>query len=89
MAEVKIEQPRPDELQEKVQYRRQEVLTVKGTKLEPVKIFQRPTEEIAKHLKPTYVSAHMYGKPVRQVLVDNGREYHAGSSNETERLTLT
>ncbi|GKV08636.1 hypothetical protein SLEP1_g20240 [Rubroshorea leprosula] len=35
-------------------------------------IFNKPDENVARHIKPLYISAHMDGVPVNRVLVDNG-----------------
>ena len=34
--------------------------------------FEKPTGNVAQHLKPLYICAHIDGKPVNRVLVDNG-----------------
>ena len=34
--------------------------------------FEKPPEEMTKHLRPLYIRAHIDGKPVSRVLVDNG-----------------
>ncbi|KAL1093940.1 hypothetical protein V6Z11_D06G062500 [Gossypium hirsutum] len=33
--------------------------------------FEKPPEEMTKHLRPLYIRAHIDGKPVSRVLVDN------------------
>ena len=35
-------------------------------------ILEKPTKEMARHIRPLYVIAHFSGKPVSKVLVDNG-----------------
>ena len=35
-------------------------------------IFEKPTLAMCQHLKPLYIKAHMDGRPVNRVLVDNG-----------------
>lgn len=35
-------------------------------------LFQRPTKEMRMHIKPLYVDVYMFGKSIRQVLIDNG-----------------
>ena len=35
-------------------------------------IFEKPSEEMTKHIKPLYIKAHVNGRPVSRVLVDNG-----------------
>lgn len=35
-------------------------------------ILEKPPEEMTKHLRPLYIKAHISGKPVSRVLVDNG-----------------
>jgi hypothetical protein len=35
-------------------------------------VFEKPTLAMCQYLKPLYIKAHMDGKPVNRVLVDNG-----------------
>ncbi len=35
-------------------------------------VFEKPTLAMCQHLKPLYIKAHMDGRPVNKVLVDNG-----------------
>jgi hypothetical protein len=35
-------------------------------------VFEKPTLSMCQHLKPLYIKAHMDGRPVNRVLVDNG-----------------
>ncbi|XP_073271496.1 uncharacterized protein [Primulina huaijiensis] len=35
---------------------------------------KRPTNEMTKHIKPLYITAHVNGKPVSRVLIDNGTD---------------
>ena len=35
-------------------------------------IFEKPASSMCQHLKPLYIKAHMDGRPVNRVLVDNG-----------------
>ena len=35
-------------------------------------VFEKPTLFMCQHLKPLYIKAHMDGRPVNRVLVDNG-----------------
>ena len=35
-------------------------------------ILEKPIVEMARHIKPLYVIAHLNGKPVSKVLIDNG-----------------
>jgi hypothetical protein len=35
-------------------------------------VFVRPSKQMTQHLKPLYIKAHMNGRPVNKVLVDNG-----------------
>ena len=35
-------------------------------------IFEKPALSMCQHLKPLYIKAHMDGRPVNRVLVDNG-----------------
>ena len=40
---------------------------------EPQKvILEKPSVEMTRHMKPLYVKAHLNGKPVSKVLIDNG-----------------
>ena len=34
-------------------------------------ILKKPIVEMTRHIRPLYVRAHFYGKPVSKVLVDN------------------
>jgi hypothetical protein len=35
-------------------------------------VFKKPSKQMTQHLKPLYIKAHMNGRPVNNVLVDNG-----------------
>ena len=35
-------------------------------------LFEKPSKQMTQHLKPLYIKAHMNGRPVNKVLVDNG-----------------
>ncbi|KZV53197.1 hypothetical protein F511_27563 [Dorcoceras hygrometricum] len=35
-------------------------------------IIEKPTPEMTKHIRPLYIKAHLNGKPVSRVLIDNG-----------------
>ena len=35
-------------------------------------VFEKPILSVCQHLKPLYIKAHMDGRPVNRVLVDNG-----------------
>uniref|UniRef100_A0A2N9IAB2 Reverse transcriptase domain-containing protein n=1 Tax=Fagus sylvatica TaxID=28930 RepID=A0A2N9IAB2_FAGSY len=35
-------------------------------------VFEKPSKQMTQHLKPLYIKAHMNGRPVNKVLVDNG-----------------
>jgi hypothetical protein len=35
-------------------------------------VFENPSKQMTQHLKPLYIKAHMNGRPVNKVLVDNG-----------------
>ena len=35
-------------------------------------VFEKPSKQMTQHLKPFYIKAHMNGRPVNKVLVDNG-----------------
>ena len=35
-------------------------------------VFEKPTSSMCQHLKPLYIKAHMDGRPINRVLVDNG-----------------
>ena len=35
-------------------------------------ILEKPTVEMTRHIRPLYVRAHLNGKPLSKVLVDNG-----------------
>ena len=35
-------------------------------------ILEKPSVEMIRHIKPLYVRAHLNGKPVSKVLIDNG-----------------
>jgi hypothetical protein len=35
-------------------------------------VFKKPSKQMTQHLKPLYIKAHMNGRPVNKVLVDNG-----------------
>jgi hypothetical protein len=35
-------------------------------------VFEKPTLSMCQHLKPLYIKAHMDGRPINRVLVDNG-----------------
>jgi hypothetical protein len=35
-------------------------------------VFEKPSKQMTQHLKPIYIKAHMNGRPMNKVLVDNG-----------------
>ena len=35
-------------------------------------MFEKPSKQMTQHLKSLYIKAHMNGRPVNKVLVDNG-----------------
>jgi hypothetical protein len=35
-------------------------------------VFEKPSKQMTQHLKPLYIKAHINGRPVNKVLVDNG-----------------
>ena len=35
-------------------------------------MLEKPSVEMTRHIKPLYVRAHLNGKPVSKVLIDNG-----------------
>ena len=35
-------------------------------------ILEKPFVEMTRHIKPLYIRAHLNGKPVSEVLIDNG-----------------
>jgi hypothetical protein len=35
-------------------------------------VFEKPSKQMTQHLKPLYIKAHMNGRPMNKVLVDNG-----------------
>ena len=35
-------------------------------------ILEKPSMEMTRHIKPLYVRAHLNGRPISKVLIDNG-----------------
>jgi len=50
-------------------------------------ILEKPPEEMTKHLRPLYIRAHIDGKPVSSVLVDNGAAVHILQLRMVRRLS--
>jgi hypothetical protein len=49
------------------------LLVTKNKSFEPgTMVFEKPSKQMTQHLKPLYIKAHMNGRPVNKVLVDNG-----------------
>ena len=49
-------------------------VTIKSSKeCRPQKvILEKPSVEMMRHIKPLYIRAHLNGKPISKVLIDNG-----------------
>lgn len=49
--------------------------------------FEKPPDEMTKHLRPLYIRAHIDGKPVSRVLVDNGAAVNIQQLRMVRRLS--
>jgi hypothetical protein len=52
-------------------------------------IFEKPTLTMYQHLKPLYIKAHMDGRPVNRVLVDNGAAINILPTSMLRKLLKT
>uniref|UniRef100_A0A2N9F3D7 Peptidase A2 domain-containing protein n=1 Tax=Fagus sylvatica TaxID=28930 RepID=A0A2N9F3D7_FAGSY len=52
-------------------------------------IFEKPTLAMCQHLKPLYIKAHMDGRPVNRVLVDNGAAVNILPTSMLRKLLKT
>ena len=52
-------------------------------------VFEKPSKQMTQHLKPLYIKAHMNGRLVNKVLMDNGAAVNILSYKMLRKLTKT
>ena len=52
-------------------------------------VFEKPSKQMTQHLKPLYIKAHMNGRLVNKVLMDNGAAVNILSYKMLRKLAKT